>query len=154
MRLLTDEDTAVQIMEPLRHVLLGHEVAHVSELSWKGKKDLRVLPDAKNAGFHALTHGAVRRDGWVAAIDSRTWLVHRRKLGAAYREGGSRGRARAPRRPSTVCPATPTTARPTDPIPFVVAGHRSCCIRSVTERSLSLNRSTRRLQRASVADTK
>lgn len=54
MRLLIDEDTAVQIIEPLRHVLLGHEVAHVSELSWKGKKDVRVLPDAKNAGFHAL----------------------------------------------------------------------------------------------------
>jgi hypothetical protein len=54
MRVLIDEDTAVQIIEPLRHVLLGHEVAHVSELSWKGKKDLRVLPDAKNAGFHAL----------------------------------------------------------------------------------------------------
>jgi PIN domain-containing protein len=54
MRLLIDEDTAVQIIEPLRHVLLGHEVAHVFELSWKGKKDLRVLPDAKTAGFHAL----------------------------------------------------------------------------------------------------
>jgi hypothetical protein len=54
MRLLIDEDTAVQIIEPLRHVLLGHEVAHVAELSWKGKKDLRVLPDAKNAAFHAL----------------------------------------------------------------------------------------------------
>lgn len=51
MRLLIDEDTAVQIIEPLRHVLLGHEVAHVSELSpWKGKKDLRVLPDAKMPG--------------------------------------------------------------------------------------------------------
>ena len=52
MRLLVDEDTAVQIIGPLRHVLIGHEVAHVSELSWKGKKDLRVLPDAKNPGFH------------------------------------------------------------------------------------------------------
>ena len=47
MRLLIDEDTAVQLIEPLRHVLLGHEVAHISDLSWKGKKDLRVLPDAK-----------------------------------------------------------------------------------------------------------
>ena len=54
MRLLIDEDTAVQVVEPLRHVLLGHDVAHVSGLSWKGKKDLRVLPDARNAGFHAL----------------------------------------------------------------------------------------------------
>jgi hypothetical protein len=54
MRLLIDEDTAVQIIEPLRHILLGHEVVHISGLSWKGKKDLRVLPDARNAGFHAL----------------------------------------------------------------------------------------------------
>jgi len=72
----------------------------------------------------------------------------------AHRAGGSRGRARAnPRRPSTVCPVPPTTARPADPIPFMVAGHRSRCIRSAAERSLSLNGSTRRRQRASVADT-
>lgn len=38
----------------MRHVLFGHDVMHVSGLSWKGKKDLRVLPDAKNAGFDAL----------------------------------------------------------------------------------------------------
>ena len=39
------------------------------------------------------------------------------------RAGGSRGRARAnPRRPSTACPATPATARQTDPIPFAVPG--------------------------------
>jgi hypothetical protein len=37
---MIDEDTAVQLVEPLRHVLLGHEVAHISGLSWKGKKDL------------------------------------------------------------------------------------------------------------------
>jgi len=43
-----------QLIEPLRHVLLGHEVAHISDLSWKGKKDLRVLPDARDAGFHVL----------------------------------------------------------------------------------------------------
>jgi hypothetical protein len=54
MRLLIDEDTAVQLVEPLRHVLLGHEVAHIAGLSWKGKKDLRVLPDARDAGYHVL----------------------------------------------------------------------------------------------------
>src|ERR1035441_6571742 len=54
MCLLIDEDTAVQLVEPLRHVLLGHEVAHIADLSWKGKKDLRVLPDARNAGYHVL----------------------------------------------------------------------------------------------------
>ena len=34
---------------------------------------------------HVLLHGAVRRDGQVVAIDSRSWLVHRREVGAAYR---------------------------------------------------------------------
>ena len=34
---------------------------------------------------HVLLHAAVRRDGPVAAIDSRQWLIHRRELGAAYR---------------------------------------------------------------------
>ncbi len=34
---------------------------------------------------HVLLHSAVRRDGKLVAIDSRTWLVHRREIGAAYR---------------------------------------------------------------------
>jgi conjugative relaxase-like TrwC/TraI family protein len=34
---------------------------------------------------HVLLHGAVRRDGQVAAIDSRQWFTYRRELGAAYR---------------------------------------------------------------------
>jgi conjugative relaxase-like TrwC/TraI family protein len=34
---------------------------------------------------HVLLHGAVRRDGQILAIDSRSWLVHRREVGAAYR---------------------------------------------------------------------
>jgi conjugative relaxase-like TrwC/TraI family protein len=34
---------------------------------------------------HVLLHGAVRRDGRIVAIDSRSWLVHQRELGAAYR---------------------------------------------------------------------
>jgi hypothetical protein len=54
MRLLVDEDTAVQLIEPLRHVLHGHEVRHVSEISWKGKKDRQVLPDAKVAGYDLI----------------------------------------------------------------------------------------------------
>ena len=31
MRLLIDEDTAVQLIEPLRHVLFGHDVMHVRQ---------------------------------------------------------------------------------------------------------------------------
>jgi len=40
---------------------------------------------------HVLLHAAVRRDGRVVAIDSRSWLVHRRELGAAYRSELARG---------------------------------------------------------------
>jgi hypothetical protein len=54
MRILIDEDTAVQVVGPLRHVLIGHDVMHIYDLKWKGKKDRHVLPDAKNAGFHLL----------------------------------------------------------------------------------------------------
>jgi conjugative relaxase-like TrwC/TraI family protein len=34
---------------------------------------------------HVLLHAAVREDQRVVAIDSRSWFVHRRELGAAYR---------------------------------------------------------------------
>ena len=54
MRILIDEDTAVQLVEPLRHVLIGHEVKHIYGLNWKGKKDRNVLPDAKRAGYSVL----------------------------------------------------------------------------------------------------
>jgi hypothetical protein len=54
MRILIDEDTAVQLVGPLRCVLVGHDVAHVADLSWKGKKDRHLLPDAKQAGYQIL----------------------------------------------------------------------------------------------------
>jgi hypothetical protein len=82
MRLVIDEDTAVQIMEPLRHVPLGHEMVHVSELSWKRKKDLRVLPDAKNAGLPSgsrprmsLARPACTRTTW--GIPATRWWRYR-----------------------------------------------------------------------------
>jgi conjugative relaxase-like TrwC/TraI family protein len=42
------------------------------------------LPDPQ-LHSHVLLHAAVRKDGRLVAIDSRSWLVHRRELGAAYR---------------------------------------------------------------------
>jgi PIN like domain len=51
MQILIDEDTAVQILDPLRHVLIGHDVKHINDVNWKSKKDRHVLPDAKNAGY-------------------------------------------------------------------------------------------------------
>lgn len=53
MRILIDEDTAVQLVGPLQHVLIGHQVKHIHDLSWKGK-DRNVLPDAKSAGYQVL----------------------------------------------------------------------------------------------------
>ncbi len=51
------------------------------------------LPDPQ-LHSHVLLHGAVRRDESVVAIDSRSWLVHRREVGAAYRTELARGLAR------------------------------------------------------------
>jgi hypothetical protein len=36
MRVLIDEDTAVQLLEPLRHLLRRHTVDHVALINWKG----------------------------------------------------------------------------------------------------------------------
>lgn len=54
MRILVDENVPVQVMEMLRRVLPEHEVQHVSEIKWAGKKDLALLPDAAKKGFDAF----------------------------------------------------------------------------------------------------
>jgi len=54
MRVLIDEDTAVQLLEPLRHLLRKHQVEHISTIGWKGKKDRSVLADAKQVGYDVI----------------------------------------------------------------------------------------------------
>jgi Domain of unknown function (DUF5615) len=54
MRLLLDEDVPVQLLEPLRRLLPGHDVDHANDLGWKGKKDRFLLPDASKRGYDAL----------------------------------------------------------------------------------------------------
>jgi hypothetical protein len=54
MRVLIDEDTAVQLLQPLRHLLPQHTVDHIGTLNWKGKKDRRVYADAKAAGYDVI----------------------------------------------------------------------------------------------------
>ncbi|MFF0169446.1 DUF5615 family PIN-like protein [Streptomyces prasinus] len=54
MRILIDENVPVQVLEILRRILPGHEVKHVSEIKWAGKKDLALLPDAARKGFDAF----------------------------------------------------------------------------------------------------
>src|SRR5580704_16982918 len=94
MRIVIDEDTAVQLLDPLRHVLLGHVIVHISELSWKGKKDLRVLPDAKKAGFDVIItrDRAQSNDPPECDAIKKSGLHHVRY---AQRQEGARGLALA-----------------------------------------------------------
>lgn len=54
MKLLLDEDVPIQLLEPLRRLLREHQVDHVQDLGWKGKKDRFLLPDASGKGYVAL----------------------------------------------------------------------------------------------------
>ncbi|WP_329456509.1 hypothetical protein [Streptomyces sp. NBC_01497] len=54
MRILIDENVPVQVLEMLRRILPEHEIKHVSEIRWAGKKDLALLPDAARKGFDAF----------------------------------------------------------------------------------------------------
>lgn len=47
MRVLIDEDTPVQVVKPLQHILRGHDVTAVHEMRWSGKKDQQVLGDLR-----------------------------------------------------------------------------------------------------------
>jgi hypothetical protein len=54
MRVLIDEDTPIQVVGPLKHLLRRHLIDHVAEKGWKGKKDRFLLRDAKNAGYDVI----------------------------------------------------------------------------------------------------
>jgi hypothetical protein len=54
MRVLIDEDSAVQLLEPLRHLLPRHHVDHITQVKWAAKKDHSVLADAKRARYHVF----------------------------------------------------------------------------------------------------
>jgi PIN domain-containing protein len=51
MRILVDEDTAVQVVDALRHLLPGHQVDHITQLNWSGNKDRYVLREAASTGY-------------------------------------------------------------------------------------------------------
>ena len=108
------------------------EDRYLTAATWDGKKRLRThgdltvtglrqagRPGSTPAGSGSFARGRVPDPAGREELPGRLTGFHVTLTWA----GGSRGRARAnPRRPSTACPATPTTARPTDPIPFVVLG--------------------------------
>jgi conjugative relaxase-like TrwC/TraI family protein len=83
---------ATQLVPMLRERIDASTVIHTKALavvatSWRHTTARAVdgRPPDPQLHSHVLLHGAVRTDGQVMAIDSRSWLVHRRELGAAYR---------------------------------------------------------------------
>ena len=82
MKLLLDEDVPIQLCEPLRRLLPGHDVDHVEGIGWKGKKDRFLLPDAAARGYEVLLtndSGQLDNPGECHAIrDSRMHHVRYR----------------------------------------------------------------------------
>jgi conjugative relaxase-like TrwC/TraI family protein len=68
------------------HVFHVH-AAGVIATSWRHSTARAVEGRAPDPQLHShvLLHGALRREGRIAAIDSRMWFVHRREIAAAYR---------------------------------------------------------------------
>ncbi len=54
MKVLIDEQAPIQFAATLRFVLHAHEVRHLNDLSWKGKKDVALLMDAARHGFDVI----------------------------------------------------------------------------------------------------
>jgi hypothetical protein len=56
VKVLCDQDVPVPVLAPLRHLLqaAGHEVDHVNDLRWAGKKDRPLFADAKGRGYDCI----------------------------------------------------------------------------------------------------
>jgi conjugative relaxase-like TrwC/TraI family protein len=67
--------------------VVHEKAAGVVATSWRHTTARAVADQAPDPQLHShvLLHAAVRRDGELVAIDSRSWLVHQREVGAAYR---------------------------------------------------------------------
>jgi len=76
MRILLDEDVPLQLLEPLRHLLVSHDVDHVDGLRWKGKKDRSLLLDAAQRGYEAFVAWTASLWRWQlsSARCDRSWL--------------------------------------------------------------------------------
>ncbi len=70
-----------------RQTVIHTQAKRIIATSWRHTtaRSVGAQPPDPQLHSHVLLHGAVRGDGSVVAIDSRSWLVHRRELGAAYR---------------------------------------------------------------------
>ncbi len=54
MKVLVDENSAVQLVAILAHLLPRHRIDHVTLIGWSGKKDIPLLADAASKGYHVL----------------------------------------------------------------------------------------------------
>lgn len=70
-----------------RQTVIHARATRLIATSWRHTtaRSVGAQPPDPHLHSHVLLHGAARADGSVVAIDSRSWLVHRRELGAAYR---------------------------------------------------------------------
>jgi hypothetical protein len=59
MRILVDENSPVQLVAVLSHLLPKHTVEHVAYIGWSGKKDIALLADAAGKGYDVF----LTRDG-------------------------------------------------------------------------------------------
>ncbi len=61
MKILLDEQVPQPALSPLVHLLPRHQVDHVHTIGWKGKKDLRLLPDLAGRGYEVLVTADVNQ---------------------------------------------------------------------------------------------
>jgi hypothetical protein len=54
MRVLLDEDVPIPALTILRYVLRGHDVHHIQELGWSGKKDPFIYRDAQRLRYDVI----------------------------------------------------------------------------------------------------
>lgn len=97
MKLLLDEDVSLQLVEPLRRLLRGHQVDHVQDLGWKGKKDRFLLPDASGKGYDALlTNDGAQLDSAEETRAIRDSGMHHIRYGTTLDAGWTALRSRWP----------------------------------------------------------
>lgn len=54
MRILVDENSPVQLVTVLGHLLPKHQIEHVTLIGWSGKKDIPLLADAAGKGYQVF----------------------------------------------------------------------------------------------------
>jgi len=99
MRLLLDEGVPKPLLAGLHRVLPGHDIVHLEDLRWKGKKDLHLLVDAAGRGFDAiLTNDSKQLENIEecrAIRDSGLHHVRYRQRTGSGEDGGRTGLALA-----------------------------------------------------------